>query len=61
MNFQQAVIVGLILTTSYDYKYGLSAGHDCKTDFRASLCYLVSWSGDIHNDLLILLTVTLGL
>jgi hypothetical protein len=36
MDFQQAVILGLILATSYDYTYGLSSDHDCKIGFRAS-------------------------
>jgi len=45
MNFQQAVIVGLILKTSYDYRYGISADHDCNPGFRA--CCDISSHGPV--------------
>ena len=61
MAFQWGMILRLVLTTSYDYRYGLSAGHDCRTGFRASRD--ISFHGPvyIHNHLLVLLTVTPGL
>jgi hypothetical protein len=34
--FQQVIIEGLLLKTSYYYRYGLSAGQDCGTCFTAS-------------------------
>jgi len=36
MTLQQGLIISIVLSTSYDYKYGLSSGHDCKIGFRAS-------------------------
>jgi hypothetical protein len=59
LGFQQAMIVGLVLTTNYDYRYGLSYGHDGMTDFRVCCdipCHVPVY---IRNNLLVLLTVLL--
>jgi len=60
MTFQQAIIVGLVLT-NHDYRYGLSAGHVCRTGFRASCNISSHRPVDIHNHLLVLLTDSSGL
>ena len=60
MTFQQAMIVGLVLT-SHDYRYGHAAGHDCRTDFRASCNISYYRPVDILNHLLVLLTNSPGL
>jgi len=39
--FQQVMLEGLLLTTSYYYRYGLSAGEDFRTRFRASCDFSV--------------------
>jgi hypothetical protein len=61
MTFQLAMIVALILKTSYDNMYGLSASHNCGTGFIASCYILFRVPVYIHNHLLVLLTVTPGL
>ena len=61
MTLQQAMIVGLVLKTSCDHRYGLSAGNDCRTCFSASSDILFHDPVYIHNHLLVLLTDTPGL
>jgi hypothetical protein len=61
MTLQQAMIVGLVLTKSCDYRYGISGGPDCRTGFRASCGISFHVPLYIRNHLLVLLTVTPGL
>jgi hypothetical protein len=61
MAFQQAMIVGMVLTSNYDYRYRFSAGHDCKTGFRERCDISLHGPVDIHNNLLVLLTDDPGL
>jgi hypothetical protein len=60
MTFQQAVIIGLVHTKSYDYRYVLSAGQDCRIGFSASCD--ISFHGPVyvHNHI-VLLTINPGI
>jgi hypothetical protein len=61
MTIQQAVILGLVVTTNYDYRYGLLAGHNCRTGFSASCGVSLHDPVYIRNKVLVLLRVTPGL
>jgi hypothetical protein len=55
MAFQQAMIVGLVLKTSYDCRYDLSAGHVCRAAFKATCDISFRGPVNIHNHSVFLL------
>jgi hypothetical protein len=62
MTFQQAMIVGLVLKSSYDNRYGCQQVIIVGLALlRAVICNLFRGPVFIHNHLLVLLTVTPGL
>jgi hypothetical protein len=50
LNLSYDIILGLVLTTNYDYIYGLSAGHDCRTGFSATCDISFHAPVYIHNN-----------
>jgi len=55
------MILGMDITSSYDYGYGHSDGHDCRNGFRAS-CDISSHDPiNIYNHLFVLLIFCPGL
>ena len=55
------MILGMVLTSSYDYRNRHSDGHNCRNGFRASCDISSHGPVNIHNHLLVLLIVTPGL
>jgi hypothetical protein len=55
------MILRVVLTSSYEYRYGHSDGHDFRNGFRANCAISSHGPVNIYNHLLVLLIVTPGL